>query len=349
MPTIKSMKQIVVLSIALVGLVIYNFTGAWTPPPANPPNNNVAAPINTSATTQTKSGNLAANILAATTEVRSDRYCDSLGQNCTEVNGTGSASGGDEVVWYNSVEQIYSMEDGSPKTINLVSLGLPPNIKRLFLLTHAESKSGRIGGSEGYDWSCSTNATQVLPHGVQHRLGAGWVDIKDSQLTLEAKQNGNCYTGSSVSLTVDIGGYECQGSCGDASSVRTCSVRFTYDVHGKTGDVTKTVMGDGDMGLGVWADDDNYRSLPFTESLAVNNWGGSTFDSGEKAGVGYFDGPTYEFRRTELTTLDADSYHFAIVSLPLTPGQTKSVSNQKLNHVPAGTANITATVLSCTS
>lgn len=39
----------------------------WTAPTAAAPGDNTAAPINVGTTTQAKSGNLAANILAATT------------------------------------------------------------------------------------------------------------------------------------------------------------------------------------------------------------------------------------------------------------------------------------------
>lgn len=49
---------------------------------------NIPFPVNIATTTQTKSGNLAVNIVAATEEVRSDRYCNSVGQNCIQKSGT---------------------------------------------------------------------------------------------------------------------------------------------------------------------------------------------------------------------------------------------------------------------
>ncbi len=60
----------------------------WSAPTATAPGDNTAAPVNIGSTTQAKSGNLAANIFAATTEMRSDRYCDALGNNCTLSSST---------------------------------------------------------------------------------------------------------------------------------------------------------------------------------------------------------------------------------------------------------------------
>ncbi len=84
-------------TLALIPLIVcfslltgYNFMSAqWSAPTATPPGNNTAAPVNVGATTQAKSGNLAVNIFAATTEMRSTRYCNGLGLNCL-TNSTGT-------------------------------------------------------------------------------------------------------------------------------------------------------------------------------------------------------------------------------------------------------------------
>ncbi len=83
-----NLKSIAFLSVTLVMLLGYNFISAqvWTPAPANPPSNNTPAPINVGTSTQAKTGNIAANIFAATTEMRSNRYCDALGANCFHPN-----------------------------------------------------------------------------------------------------------------------------------------------------------------------------------------------------------------------------------------------------------------------
>lgn len=66
----------------------------WSAPTATAPADNTAAPVNIGSTTQAKSGNLAANIFAATTEMRSDRYCDALGGDCVASSGIGGGSWG---------------------------------------------------------------------------------------------------------------------------------------------------------------------------------------------------------------------------------------------------------------
>ncbi len=88
----KNVLSVLVLVIAAGLLTSYSFIEAtWTAPTSTPPGGNVTAPINIGSTTQTKLGNLLAPILGATTEVRSDRYCDSLGANCIDL----AAQGGD--------------------------------------------------------------------------------------------------------------------------------------------------------------------------------------------------------------------------------------------------------------
>ena len=85
----KSLLTYVPLILCFCLLAGYNFMQAdWSAPTATAPGDNTAAPVNIGSTTQAKSGNLAANIFAATTEMRSDRYCDALGNNCTLSSST---------------------------------------------------------------------------------------------------------------------------------------------------------------------------------------------------------------------------------------------------------------------
>ncbi|MFN3693171.1 MAG: hypothetical protein ACK4SL_03710 [Candidatus Paceibacteria bacterium] len=86
----KQYRSLAIFSLVALLFVSYNFMSAqWSAPTATAPNDNTPAPINVGTTTQAKNGNLAANILAATTEMRSNRYCDALGNNCTAANGNG--------------------------------------------------------------------------------------------------------------------------------------------------------------------------------------------------------------------------------------------------------------------
>jgi len=57
-------------------------SASWTPPTAEPPNQNVPAPVTALPTLQTKAGPLLAPIVTATSQMRSNRYCDANGQNC---------------------------------------------------------------------------------------------------------------------------------------------------------------------------------------------------------------------------------------------------------------------------
>ncbi|MFM2339925.1 MAG: hypothetical protein RLZZ360_561 [Candidatus Parcubacteria bacterium] len=97
-----SYRSLTVLSVAVFALLAYNFLGAaWTPAPATPPNNNTAAPVDVSGVTQTKTGNIVANIFAATSQMRSNLYCDALGGNCfapSAVLGGGSNASSSLVV-----------------------------------------------------------------------------------------------------------------------------------------------------------------------------------------------------------------------------------------------------------
>lgn len=84
----RNIRPLSILCLICVFLVGYQFMGAavWTSPTASPPNNNTDSPVNIGVTTQQKAGNLQANIFAASSEVRSDRYCDALGGNCFDAS-----------------------------------------------------------------------------------------------------------------------------------------------------------------------------------------------------------------------------------------------------------------------
>ncbi|MFM2339918.1 MAG: hypothetical protein RLZZ360_554 [Candidatus Parcubacteria bacterium] len=84
---ITSYRSLTVLLVAVFALLAYNFLGAaWTPAPATPPNNNTAAPVDVSGVTQTKTGNIVANIFAATSQMRSNLYCNATGTNCINAD-----------------------------------------------------------------------------------------------------------------------------------------------------------------------------------------------------------------------------------------------------------------------
>ena len=71
----KTNQAIIYFSIIIIAIAsIFWVNGlilAWSPPSASPPNSNVAAPINTSGTAQTKSGSLISN-----TDIRAPIFYD---------------------------------------------------------------------------------------------------------------------------------------------------------------------------------------------------------------------------------------------------------------------------------
>ena len=80
---ISSIQNIGFLTIALTLALAANFAyGQWANPPANPPAQNVAAPINVSSSNQIKLGDITAWNQKAGNEMWSNRYCDSSGKNC---------------------------------------------------------------------------------------------------------------------------------------------------------------------------------------------------------------------------------------------------------------------------
>ncbi len=71
--------ETVLATILVIGCLFFAYllsAEAWTPPGANPPNDNVPAPLNVSNGPQTKPGPLGA------LQFRSNAYCDSAGANC---------------------------------------------------------------------------------------------------------------------------------------------------------------------------------------------------------------------------------------------------------------------------
>jgi hypothetical protein len=105
-------------SLTLIPLVVcfslltgYNFMNAqWSAAPASAPANNTPAPINVGPTTQTKSGNLMANIVAAATSTWSPRYCDELGANCWDPSS--GAPGGGAGIGYGQTWQVVNRTQG---------------------------------------------------------------------------------------------------------------------------------------------------------------------------------------------------------------------------------------------
>lgn len=120
----KKLIHVVCIGIVVVGLVGYNFMqAAWTAPSGTAPAGNVDAPLNTGATAQIKTGGLVVDTLAAVTEIRSNRYCDSFGLNC--VIGLASTTESSPVIQniYTTVNSLWTKVGNLVQTISDVSIG----------------------------------------------------------------------------------------------------------------------------------------------------------------------------------------------------------------------------------
>lgn len=374
--------KIIPLSIILCGLLTYSFMQAdWTAPTADAPDNNTASPLNVSSSTQVKDGTLIGNIFGAVTEMRSDRYCDKVGANCTGLNG-GGTTGGDEIIYLATPQRILSNTDfRSSSLINKnFSLGdnnFPANVSKVYIVltgqdrparstpkttnndatytppvpvtfkvnmpftnegTPLDTPSGKVGCSQ---FSCS-GTKGVLGH---------WVVVQNGQLKLSVLCGAGCGLATGEpDINVDIGGYECTGSCGTGVTMRQCSVAFSWNINGKTGSLTRQVPGSGNMAIGVYAhgDDNPSPTIPFSQQLDSNSWGSSMFDSSERGLVGFATPSDYTANKAAFDSWNAKS-NAVILSLPLTTGSTLSIANEAVSEVAAGTARITATIGVCSN
>lgn len=101
----RSSATILTVSIVLALLFVLNYSVAqWTDAPANPPNNNVAAPINVGPQDQQKyvdpanktvgsNGIIGANEFVGFDRMRANQYCDLNGNNCSSAAGGGGGGG----------------------------------------------------------------------------------------------------------------------------------------------------------------------------------------------------------------------------------------------------------------
>ncbi len=169
----RSIPSISFLFIAALFLVGYSFMFAeWTPATDTPPDGNTPAPINVGLVTQAKSGNLAANIFAATAEMRSDRYCDSLGSNCFNTADM------------NSVANLPTCTQGQTLVADAAGVWVcgtattPPTTSWLVNNQHSESQCTSLGGTVLTDGSggkfCQFTASACPSGWAKHQNWAAY-------------------------------------------------------------------------------------------------------------------------------------------------------------------------------
>ncbi len=215
-----SVSRIIVLTCAVVALITYNFmSGAWTPPVDTPPDSNVEPPIDISSSTQAKAGNFAANVIAATTEMRAARYCDPLGNNC--FSDLPSCGNGQTLVSNNGEWSCGTMPSGTP----------PPPVDPLIGNIHTRTQCTDLGGT------VVTSGSAVFCRFNQTSCPSGWLQYENwSQTSASSCRScaGSCTTGAHAfnnipreSCTyqngwVSIGKGEC-----NASGFGNCSAAIT--------------------------------------------------------------------------------------------------------------------------
>ncbi len=170
----KQYRSLAIFSLVAILFVGYNFMSAqWTAPTATAPGDNTAAPLNVSASTQAKTGNLMANIMAAATSTWSPRYCDELGANCWDP-GTGAPGGGGVGIGYGQTWKVVSRTQG---TWYVNGTGQP------IMVFHKNIWDGTIvdvGVStttyvtmnyQDYDSDLDNGSTIIIPDGHSYRFG----------------------------------------------------------------------------------------------------------------------------------------------------------------------------------
>lgn len=94
----KSFSFGLITALSVIGFMfIFTVIHAnWSAPTTPPPGANVAAPINTSNSSQFKAsgGEIGADFLTARTQVQSDRYCNQAGTECLDFSELGGGTGG---------------------------------------------------------------------------------------------------------------------------------------------------------------------------------------------------------------------------------------------------------------
>lgn len=339
--------------VALGGLFAYSFSGAvWTAPTAVPPNNNTPAPLNVGPDAQVKSGNLGTNILAASSSVWSDNYCDSAGENCIsqDLLGGGSGGSGNEVVWLEAPQEILSPQaSNGTKVSSLTAAGYPANIIRVLLKPSIGSTVSCPGGE------CITTygklslkqniAGQTVSTSFPSTNNPNWFTLNSQLLEFVYTTPG--------SNSASILAYECQGQCLPGALVGTCQVEISWDIDGYAGSKTVT-MGQYDENFLTmeYEGQGNDNNLPgysryFDEVLASRGWStGWCNGYGDKDGiVGYMNPYIMNLYQSGFNSNSNAHY----VALPMTVGTTRSLQNESITCMGGSTVEMSAEVLSCTN
>jgi len=344
----KSLNTTLVLSIILVGLLAYSFLKAdWTPPPANPPANNVDAPINVGATYQAKTGDLGA------VKMRAGAYCDASGENCLS---NPSGGGGNQT---ELLSQPINIPENTDQTLS--QLGLPANVEKIWVMISGKAGSYRTSdgdlviqpvtfrfyAEDGTPYSLFTAGDHV-----NTSYAFFWIPIRnDGKVNMyyaSGPYPGDNYFSpggsSGVTFPFKIYGYECLGSC---TQLHSCDVKFNWVYSGDySANGTRTINIDGETPLAIGQNMYNGRHSPtnvgfYTEHFPGYSWGGDFWHHDDHIEIGYFSPNQYNTYPSQISTQG----NLTVKSIAMVAGATGSISGT----YGGVTAKITGTVLSCSN
>lgn len=220
---------------------------------------------------------------------------------------------------------------------------------------------------------CDTDGNNCFtPSSITETSSSGQVTLGGAKLYLCPNiQNGStghtgCHTscnGQVSSTDTCRNGNQSGGRCYYSNAICTplydfdavtCEVRFTGSVRGsswRTEDVvfTQTTV-PGLAAIVLWQHHDDGAPYNPSRWLASGSWGGGMFDKSERASIGYLTDERYQ----EIGSSLEDSWqnqhnNIEIVTFPLVTGATASFVSKSVRNISAGTARLTAEVLSCES
>jgi hypothetical protein len=324
---IQTTKQIGLLTTALTLALVANFAyGQWADPVDTPPEANIAAPINTSAEVQTKTGDLGAG------RMLSNQYCDSAGGNCFAPTGSGPSSAGANG---RPVYEMNVMRASKEGWNAFTSVSFPSSV----------SVSRR-----DYD-ACFLTSNDVTLSNDSSYTGAGGCYLRQSSsnwiLTAEADKRMTTYCYASC-LTFPV----------IIENPVTCDVQFDYVARSDSGLVVRTITQETPEKTAAIILVQNV-SYTIPQVLGSDSWGSSGTGwgfsgTGGTMSVGYMAGQDYEYDYAALSNQVDSSDNYYADTFQLIEGETATIVNEaspatwSKPEIPAGTGSITATVLDCT-
>ncbi len=350
------LRTIIPLALALLALLAYQYMGAaWTNPPANPPNNNVPAPINVGTSTESRQvlqGALGMDSLGVfgkayvqgdavtatpTTlvdfdvqgNIGADEYCDRNGTNCFTAAEVGTGTGTGAVPSNLNLNGIF---DTWPDAV-LCTTGVTQYSLDLMYRHDGAVVYGDTGDSDDVWIQFDRNNRSYY----------------SAKFTFE-----DCVNKDIDTIIADDQAIFLAYSHQPQNSLPYCNVRFDTWISGASVKDTYRVYGNlgGQVGIGLFSHhDDDYDSFVYntispTRMVHASSWGGRLWDSGNRGFIMYFDPAAVSSRGATLQGYTS-TYNFEYQTLNMAPGPQIRLVNDA--GAPANSVATYAQVMSCSS